>query len=500
MAGIDKTNIRTMATDIARQLDNQDSNKGDGKIEASIWNEFVADKGGRQIRNSITLGNAIKSITTYIARNATKTGESFGDIADKWFNKTAPIEKVVTPPVRQVPASELPPQQFKMPENIPEVKPLPYTEEDLEEMFVKPGQDVLEHREAGKVLGETIALLINNGSSYEEEVNPKDAAYTFSELIAEIPDLAEKFGEGQTQEIVQNIYNGLIKRTEELGINLLEETGLDSIDIEDATPDEQIKVCKAISDVISAHDESAINEMNMYQSIKTPNPELAGKTIEDKASGKMYIYDEKGEIKEIKDNEGNIILRTVDYEYAKRKALRIDNEYKTEVELYYDNYTNRIKLEGSYSENYEDDGFTWHVERKFGGKLESVEKLDENYNEVESWDHIIDDSFGHWKRINPETTQVEDYDENGNLEYYQEMYQPTNGNMLRTYREKDGSLIGTMEEVGKLRAVGSSQIYRNADGELLATIEYSPNKSYKDADGNEISEEQFNELVDERLR
>lgn len=65
----------TQAGQIAKQLDKNDGNE-DGKISASIWNVFVADKGGNPIRYSITLENAMKSISTYLYKNANKAGQT----------------------------------------------------------------------------------------------------------------------------------------------------------------------------------------------------------------------------------------------------------------------------------------------------------------------------------------------------------------------------------------------------------------------------------------
>ena len=57
------TNLKAAsAGTIAMALDAKDG-KSDGKISASIWNEFVADKGGKTIQYSINMDNAIKSIS-----------------------------------------------------------------------------------------------------------------------------------------------------------------------------------------------------------------------------------------------------------------------------------------------------------------------------------------------------------------------------------------------------------------------------------------------------
>lgn len=84
---IDVTNLKAAsAGTIAMALDAKDG-KSDGKISASIWNEFVADKGGKTIQNSINMDNAIKSISTYLARNAESMKENVNNLASNWLAK-----------------------------------------------------------------------------------------------------------------------------------------------------------------------------------------------------------------------------------------------------------------------------------------------------------------------------------------------------------------------------------------------------------------------------
>ena len=82
----------TGAAGIAQELDKKDG-KEDGKISASIWNEFVADKGGKTIQYSISIENARKSISTYLYKNSNTTDESKNNIAAEWLmNVFAPKE------------------------------------------------------------------------------------------------------------------------------------------------------------------------------------------------------------------------------------------------------------------------------------------------------------------------------------------------------------------------------------------------------------------------
>lgn len=80
-------NALSYARQIAQSLDSKDQNVGDEKIEASIWNKFVADKGGNTIKQCITFDNAIKSIALYLERNAKSLGKSVEALASEWLGK-----------------------------------------------------------------------------------------------------------------------------------------------------------------------------------------------------------------------------------------------------------------------------------------------------------------------------------------------------------------------------------------------------------------------------
>lgn len=60
----------TLAGQIVQQL-NKNDNEDDKKIEASIWNKFVGELGaGKTIQESISLDDAVNSVTTYLVRLA----------------------------------------------------------------------------------------------------------------------------------------------------------------------------------------------------------------------------------------------------------------------------------------------------------------------------------------------------------------------------------------------------------------------------------------------
>ena len=81
-----KTNRSVLAAQIANLLDEKDKNGKDGRIEASIWNSYIADKGGKQIQNYITVNTAIKSLATYLYRQAKEKGTLIKKLGQDWID------------------------------------------------------------------------------------------------------------------------------------------------------------------------------------------------------------------------------------------------------------------------------------------------------------------------------------------------------------------------------------------------------------------------------
>lgn len=244
MAGINKTDLRSMATDIARQLDRKDTKGEDGKIEASIWNEFVADKGGKQIKNSITVENAIKSIAAYISRNAAKTGEAFGDIADKWFDKeSTPVDETI--PIKETNPTEgtkqTTPQKTKSSskvqadidfinarvtvplKTVSAKKPNNKLEVDLIQAKKIDGKNVAERLKRsfksaeGLVSPTTLASLKRD----LECIDKDNVAYVLKYFanIADAIDSIDSFGMGfDKKEVIQYVLSPLLDRAKELRI------------------------------------------------------------------------------------------------------------------------------------------------------------------------------------------------------------------------------------------------------------------------------------------
>ena len=81
-----KINSSILAKQLADSLDESDTRGKNGKIEASVWNEFVKDKGGKKISNYITIDNAIKSLIVYLCRQAKANSRLIVELGQEWIN------------------------------------------------------------------------------------------------------------------------------------------------------------------------------------------------------------------------------------------------------------------------------------------------------------------------------------------------------------------------------------------------------------------------------
>ena len=146
--GISNNLKSTLAYQIAAKLDAQDG--ADGQISKSIWDGFVADKGGGQIKESISLKEAINFIATNLVRQAKTAGKTVEELAKEWLGKlnSGEVEKntqqtAMTPPTK-APISEVPQKKTFPPEvNIPENDPNPPIMSD-QKMKGKPNSVVKE--------------------------------------------------------------------------------------------------------------------------------------------------------------------------------------------------------------------------------------------------------------------------------------------------------------------------------------------------------------------
>ena len=95
MTDINKLLNTTSAGLLAQKLDAADGTK-DGKIEASIWNEFVKDKGGKEVNEFINVGDAMNSITKYAIRNAKTLDKDIEVLAKEWTEAAPTSSTAVT--------------------------------------------------------------------------------------------------------------------------------------------------------------------------------------------------------------------------------------------------------------------------------------------------------------------------------------------------------------------------------------------------------------------
>ena len=439
----------TQAGQIAKQLDKKDGYE-DGKISASIWNEFVADKGGKEIKYSITLENAMKSISTYLYKNANKAGQTVKDLAESWLKKEVEANKTANPtPVKDANGTT-PTKPIQRPENAPPLKveypPVPpkgpdMREVDYIELNSMQGKWVQGHKADGKNAADFIRpflegkgldanYLHGDANACIAKLNKDNVAY----VIQNLGDLLFKSENGEA--LFNDLINNLKTKAKELGIvipNNMDKEGI-----------------KQLTQAIIEKNESAINEMNAMQSIKTPNPELAGKTIEDKATGYKYDYDENGVIEEISKDGASL--------FYKCDGGAIDRRNNPEY-AFSDN--GNVTVYTTYDDNGENDVARWADGNIYYFTLNSIDH---------SNDYYVDEETG--KIYASSETQYSDED-----------------GIDEVYRDKDGNLEYYREHCG------DKFLYKKPDGTTYKSydISFAPTKFY-DANGNEISKEEWDKL------
>lgn len=90
MTSLNQNSINTLVKEIASTLDRIDDNKkgyGKGTISANTWNKVfnAKEKGGKEIREKMSVFNAEKSIKYYLNKHAVKTQEDANDIGQRWL-------------------------------------------------------------------------------------------------------------------------------------------------------------------------------------------------------------------------------------------------------------------------------------------------------------------------------------------------------------------------------------------------------------------------------
>lgn len=182
-----KINFKTgsEALILAHSLDEKDG-KTDGKISASVWNKFVQGKGGKTIQYSITVENAAKSISTYLARNSQSTGKSKDELLVNWFTQNSKVDN-----------------------NKKNTLDLSFLEEQNKKNALKP--EVIEKN------ANAIADFVT-GQKESFSISPYNVAQVFLKA-------SEKFGNGKlpptlgTSLYLVSLFPALVKKANELGIS-----------------------------------------------------------------------------------------------------------------------------------------------------------------------------------------------------------------------------------------------------------------------------------------
>lgn len=436
--------LNNTALSIAKNLDKKDGVE-DGKINGSIWNQFVEDKGGNKISENgfISLENARRSITTYLMRNSQKLGQTVKNLADNWLSKEG-IEPVIEQQLIDVsqPVEESDPVQGTNPvKKIQETEPVtrPADAPPLHETppvlnvqkkgknysninlnnIIKAKQiqykEVVNNRFNGKDIAKQYEKYLSNGGTFTTTANKDNVAYVVDKLFY---DNAIKDNVASVN-VISSMLKPLMTKAKELKIktNLTEQ----SKSLDKST----LAEIKRVASAIIEKDDSIENDYLAFASIKEPATSMAGKKVVDKASGKIYYYDTNGSIKRVFDTS------------KKRDCL----ENVSRDVIYIDGNNNELRIS------------------KSNGKVRLYHQKQGEY------------------RIKRET--------NGNLR----MLSSNKSDGIDFHFDKNGKFISYVKQSGNTIEI------RNPNGDLLAYFKDIDGKRHAyDANGNEVSEfDVFNE-------
>ena len=92
MSTINNNYVKQQAKKIAEELDAHDGK--DGLIKAETWKEYAVNKWGGKgnVKDCISVFNAINSIKYYIKKEVNNTNQSASEIGDKWYSDILNLE------------------------------------------------------------------------------------------------------------------------------------------------------------------------------------------------------------------------------------------------------------------------------------------------------------------------------------------------------------------------------------------------------------------------
>ena len=201
-------NINTShAEQIARNLDRKDG-KEDGKIQASIWNEYAETTGGNKIKNCITLKNAIASITTYIKRGSEKTANTGNNTSQNNVVATGVISDLLSDKHIEIGEPQTPEEEFIA------NRPLAYVRT---KQINKPlsQSEIDERKKEAKECVDSVEVWAQGNSRCTKNITKDTAAYFVEEYLARGYNLNAHM---HINVMLPNILTTLLDKANELGI------------------------------------------------------------------------------------------------------------------------------------------------------------------------------------------------------------------------------------------------------------------------------------------
>ncbi len=379
---------KTAAGLLAQKLDAQDGTK-DGKIEASIWNDFVDDKGGKKIKSSIGIVAAMNSITTYAVRMAKQAKQTATDLCMTWFppgasagTKPEAGAKAANGAVNGSKTQETPPANKPLNPATPKLKnkqPVTPTAEKAPEIKLKEADANVDTivDELKDVLPSVGFRLYQGDLDKVKDALKKITSENVAYIVEKFPEIAQyidnidQLGWGfDEDEVFEYVLKPLQERAKYYGIasNVSEDSDLDEMkaEIDRLAPliRDADKNAQKTFDGANAFLEEVAN--------MTPPPEIKSGTNSEGVNGKQIklkdlrwinvYYDDKGEISKI--NISHDI--TPDKDNNKKKNLDLAEVTYTSNKASFNTDKDNSKYEGYITEGYKFEQYKAYAEKIFG--------------------------------------------------------------------------------------------------------------------------------------
>lgn len=379
MTDINRLLNSTSAGMIAKKLDAKDGENG--KIEASIWKNFINEigTGNNNVKEFISVGDAINSITKYLVNTAKKTGKNIETIANEWLGRVAGNNS--TDGAKGTENTKGTDNAANTEIKSGNKKPVSQSEADYNNIKVTIPETRFASNQVKAILknqkiGESLAAKLRKGNS--RGINKDNVAYALNK----VPNLS--FGPN-SQELAKYLFQQLVDKMD--GLEKLSPNDCSDVKkFAKLSYGEQRKLLQNYKDRIINEESEIIYKDKSYREYQNKNQAKIQKTFDDanRFLADVANMEEKPDIQTLKNGAKQAKLpdgRYINVNYYKGEIETIMISYNTtknnqgqdEIEVLYEkemaSYNidkNRVSYDGTIYSGYDFEKLKAVAEKIFG--------------------------------------------------------------------------------------------------------------------------------------